>query len=143
MGKNDINHKLATPLLLKAGGVGILAAVVAVVITRLILGIIFPLPTDFQPLSYGALIFFTVLFTVLGVAVLVVVNRFAKNTLKTYNIVAVVAFFVSLIPDFAGAANPTVMPMGGESSSYLILILFHVVAAIAYLAAVNFLVRRS
>jgi hypothetical protein len=49
---------------------------------------------------------------------------------------------VSLISNLAGAANPSSMPMGGTGSDYLVLIIFHVVAAVAFLGVLNALARR-
>ncbi len=143
MSEDNGMQKLTTKTVWKAGGLGILAAVVTVVITRIILGFFITLASDFQPFGYGALIFFTVFFTVIGVLVLAIVNRFARDTLRTYNIVAVIAFFISLVPDILGAANPSATPMGGESAFYLILIIFHVVAAIAYLLTVNYVAKKG
>lgn len=74
---------------------------------------------------------------------LAVVNRVAANPLRTYNIIGVIAFFVSLIPNLAGAANPAAMPMGGSGTDYLILIIFHIVAAVAFLGVLNVVARRT
>lgn len=134
--------RLSNATLLRAGGIAVLAAVVANVAARFLLGAIVQLSPDFMPLTLGPIIAFTLLFTLIGVVVLLVVNRVAANPLKTYNIIAIIAFFVSLIPNLAGAANPLAMPMGGTSADYLILIIFHVVAAVAFLGVLNVLLRR-
>jgi hypothetical protein len=134
--------RLSNATLLRAGGAGVLAAVAANVVVRLILGAVVPLSPDFMPFTLGPIIAFTLLFTLIGVAVLAIVNRVAANPLRTYNIIGVIAFFVSLIPNLAGAANPSSMPMGGTGSDYLVLIIFHVVAAVAFLGVLNALARR-
>lgn len=135
--------RLSNATLLKAGSAAVAAAVVANVVTRLILGAIVPLSPDFMPFMLGPIVTFTLLFTLIGVGVLAIVNRVAANPLRTYNIIGVIAFFVSLIPNLAGAANPSAMPMGGTGTDYLILIIFHVVAAIAFLGVLNVLARRA
>lgn len=95
--------RLSNATLLRAGGAAVLAAVVANVVTRLLLGAVVPLSPDFMPFTPGPIIAFTLLFTLIGVGVLAVVNRVAANPLRTYNIIGVIAFFVSLIPNLAGA----------------------------------------
>lgn len=137
----ETKQRLSNSFVLRAGAVSVVAAVLANVLARFLLGLIVPLSPDFQPFGYGPIIFFTVMFTVIGVLVLWVVNRLFANPLKVYNIVGIVAFFISLAPNLAGAANPAAMPMGGKGSDYLILILFHAVAAIAFLGALNRLSR--
>ncbi|MFN3309965.1 MAG: DUF6069 family protein [Anaerolineales bacterium] len=139
---SETRQKFSNAFILRAGGIAIAAAVLANILTRLVLGLLLPLSADFQPFSYGAIIFFTVMFTVVGVIVFWVVNRLASNPLKVYNVIGIVAFFLSLVPNLAGAANPLAMPMGGKGSDYLTLILFHVVAAVAFLGALN-LMKRS
>lgn len=135
--------RLSNALLLRAGGAAVLAAVVANVVTRLLLGAVVPLSPDFMPFTPGPIIAFTLFFTLIGVGVLAVVNRVAANPLRTYNIIGVIAFFVSLIPNLAGAANPAAMPMGGTGTDYLILIIFHIVAAVAFLGVLNVVARRA
>lgn len=135
--------RLSNALLLRAGGAAVLAAVVANVVTRLLLGAVVPLSPDFMPFTPGPIIAFTLFFTLIGVGVLAVVNRAAANPLRTYNIIGVIAFFVSLIPNLAGAANPAAMPMGGTGTDYLILIIFHIVAAVAFLGVLNVVARRA
>ncbi|MGQ9547587.1 MAG: DUF6069 family protein [Roseiflexus sp.] len=134
--------RLSNRTLIRSGGAAVLAAVLANIVTRIILGAVVPLSSDFIPFTPGPIIAFTLLFTLIGVGVLAIVNRVAVNPLRTYNIIGVIAFFVSLIPNLAGAANPSSMPMGGRGSDYLVLIIFHVVAAVAFLGVLNALARR-
>lgn len=84
--------RLSNATLLRAGGAGVLAAVAANVVVRLILGAIVPLSPDFMPFTLGPIIAFTLLFTLIGVGVLAIVNRVAANPLRTYNIIGVIAF---------------------------------------------------
>ncbi len=135
------NQRLSNAFVFKAGALSILGAVLANLIARFGLGLVLPLTPDFQPFSYGAISFFTIMFTVIGVVVLWVVNRLFANPLKIYNVIGIGAFFISLMPNLAGAANPAAMPMGGNASDYLLLIIFHVVAAIAFLGVLNGLSR--
>ncbi|MFQ3632343.1 DUF6069 family protein [Roseiflexus sp.] len=135
--------RLSNRTLLRAGGAAVAAAVAANIVTRLILGAIVPLSPDFMPFALGPIITFTLLFTLIGVGVLAVVNRVVANPLRTYNIIGVIAFFVSLIPNLAGATNPSAMPMGGSGTDYLILIIFHIAAAVAFLGVLNVLARRA
>ncbi|MCS7249033.1 MAG: DUF6069 family protein [Anaerolineales bacterium] len=134
-------QRLSNSSVLRAGAIAVVVAVLANILARFLLGLVVPLTPDFQPFSYGAIVFFTVLFTVAGVVVFWVVSRFVSNPLRVYNIVGVVAFFLSLAPNLAGAANPSAMPMGGKGSDYLLLILFHIVAAVAFLGTLNRLSR--
>lgn len=137
------NNRLSLSSLLKAGGAGVLTAILANVITRLLLGALILLPVNFQPFGYGPIIAFTTVFTLIGVGVLILVNRMFQHPIKVYNRVSVAAFFVSLLPNLAGAVNPEAMPMGGSGENYLTLILFHVVAAVAYLTTVNLMARKT
>ncbi len=134
---------LSTARLLRAGGAAVLAAVVANIIVRFILGALLPLAPDFQPFGLGSIITFTVAFTLIGVGVLALVNRWSAHPLKTYNMIGVTALFVSILPNLAGAANPSAMPMGGNGTNYLILIIFHIVAAASFLGVLNLVVRRA
>jgi hypothetical protein len=138
-----VSSRLSPNLLLKAGGLSILAALIANLIARLILGAIVPLDPTFQPFSFGAIAGFTVLFTLIGVGVLALVNRLAAKPLPVYNFIGVAAFVLSILPNIAGSANPSAIPMGGAGENYLTLITFHVVAATTYLATLNIIVRRG
>jgi len=137
-----VSKHLSTPQILKAGGAAILATVIVNVLTRLVLGVVLPLDASFFPFTFGPIIIFSALFTLVGVGVLALVNRFASDTLKVYNIVALVAMLVSCIPNVMAAVNPATAPMGGVGSDYLILIVFHVTGALGFLGALNFVARK-
>jgi len=137
-----ISNRLTTSQLLKAGGAAVLSALVLTLAGRFLLGRLTPLDKSFPPFGLGPIIIFTVILTLAGVGVLVLVNFLSANPLKIYNVIGVIAFFLSLIPDIAGAANPAAMPMGGSGSNYLLLIIFHVLAAGGFLGALNFVVRK-
>ncbi len=138
----DSNRRFPNAFLLKAGLFSLIGAVFANILARFVLGLLMPLTPDFQPFSYGAITFFTVMFTAIGVIVLWVVNRLVSSPLRVYNLIGVIAFFLSLAPNLMGAANPAAMPMGGKGGDYLLLIVFHVVAAIAFLGILNVMARR-
>ena len=142
MATNTSNH-LSNPQLLKSGGAAVLSALVLTLAGRILLGIIIPLDASFPPFGLGPIIMFTVIFTLAGVGVLALVNFLSASPLKIYNIIGVVAFFLSIIPNLAGAANPAAMPMGGAGSNYLLLIIFHVLAAAGFLGALNLVARRA
>lgn len=144
MNTTNLNsQRLPGTLILRAGGLSILAAIAANVVARLVTGALIPLDPAFQPFSYGAIIFFTLMFTLIGVGVLALINRIFANPLRLYNIVGAAALVISILPNFAAAANPSMMPMGGAGSNYLTLILFHIVAAAAFLGTLNILAKRS
>lgn len=134
---------LSNSSLIKAGLAAVVAAVLANVVARLLVGALVPLTPDFPPFGYGPIVLFTTIFTLIGVGVLALVNRFSSRPLRVYNIIAVVAFFVSIVPNLAAYANPAAMPMGGSGSDYLVLIFFHVVAAVAFLGTLNTLARKD
>jgi hypothetical protein len=137
------NTRLSTPNLLKSGSAAVLAAVIANIIARFLLAALVPLSPGFPPLSLGPIITFTVIFTVIGVGVFALVNRLSAHPLKLYNILGIVAFFVSILPNLAAQANPAARPMGGNGPEYLTLIFFHVVAAIVFLSVLNFFARKA
>lgn len=58
--------RLSNATLLRAGGAAVLAAVVANVVTRLLLGAVVPLSPDFMPFTPGPIIAFTLLFTLIA-----------------------------------------------------------------------------
>jgi len=128
----------------KAGGMAVIAATIANFLTRLILGFVMPLSSEFPPFQYSSIIFFTVTFTVIGWIVLAVVNRFTANPMKIYNPLAIAAGLASIIPNLALVLDPSPMAANmpdASGANFGILIVFHVVAAITYLVTLNRLVR--
>ena len=120
------------------------AALIATLLARLVIGIFVPLDPLFLPYSYGSIAFFTTLYCLVGVGIYALVNRLARNPLRTFNIVAVIGFILTLLPDLAGMANPATFPFPGASAtSFVILIVFHIVAAIMFLWVLNSRVRRA
>lgn len=117
----------------KASVLAILAAVVVNLITRVILGLFYPITPGFLPFSFISIAFFTTIYCVIGSVIFYLVVRFTKSPARNFVILAVVGFLFSLIQNFLGMANPAAMPMGGTSSDYALLIIFHVTGLIAYL----------
>ena len=117
----------------KVGGVAIAASVVANLVAFFILGAILdlPSPADFPPLSAGAIGLITAVFAFLAVVAFFIVARVSKNPVRTYWIVATVAFVISIIPNITSALNPEAAPFPFPVASVLgiaVLIVFHVIA---------------
>jgi hypothetical protein len=89
-------------------------------------------PPEFLPLSTP---FPTIIFTTLGVlaAVIVfaIVGRFARQPVRTYTIIAIVALLLSLIPNVMMLVDPASSPFPGSNlGNVTVLMLQHVVAAV-------------
>lgn len=125
--------------------VGLLAVVVAVVanlIVRAIVFAIWDLPAEFPPLQVGAIAFLTAVGLIAATAVFAVVARVASRPIRTYRIIGVVAFIVSILPNLGLAANPSAAPFpGGSSLTFLVLVIFHVVAAAIAIGLLTTLTR--
>jgi hypothetical protein len=108
-----------------AGPLTVLAAIAGVLIVRVIAVAI--LQPDPLPISLGwiAPIAFTLVLCTGAVIVFALVGRFAKNPLRTYQIIAFVVLLLSLLPDMAYAGSG--MP-GANWSSAIALMIMHVVA---------------
>lgn len=120
------------------------AALGATLLARFIIGLFVPLAAEFPPFSYGSIAFFTTLFCLIGVGIYALTNRLSRQPLRTFNIIAVVGFFVTLLPDLAGMTNPAGLPFpGGSVANFAILIFFHVVAAVAFLWVLNSMAKRA
>ena len=117
--------------LLVASLASIAAAVAANLVAFFIARAMFDLPADFPPLSVGAITFFTVLGTGLGALVFALLVRRSAAPVRTYWIIAIVALMLSILPNFLAAANPVLFPFpGGTATAFLVLTLFHVIAAV-------------
>ena len=107
------------------GPLAVAAAIVAVLLVRLIAFAVWTFPADFQPLRWEALTVFTAFFVTLAVIVFAVVARRASNPDRTYRRIAFVALVASLIPDLLlplNAARPA--PWSGV----IVLMVTHVAA---------------
>lgn len=107
------------------------ASVIANLLLQTMLYALFDLPADFPPMQTGAIVFFTVLYTFLGVVVFAIVARFARQPVITYRLVAAVALILSLIPNLFLARNPDAGPFpGGDEQAFMALLVFHLVSFI-------------
>jgi hypothetical protein len=117
--------------IVRAGVNSVLAALVANLIVRFILGALLDLPAEFAPLQYGAIAFLTILGTSAGAVVFALLASRVRNPIRTYWIVAMVVLVLSIMPNFVMMANPGMMPFpGGSALTFGVLIVFHVVAGL-------------
>lgn len=134
------NQSIDRNKVLKASLIAILAAVVVNLITRFILGIFYSMDPNFLPFSYLSIAIFTVIYCLIGSVIFYLVVRLTRHPARNFTVIAIVGFLFSLIQNFLGMSNPASMPMGGTSSDYAVLIVFHITAVITYL---YFLLRFS
>lgn len=126
-----LTNGVARDKLLVAGLASVAAAVVANIVAFFIARALFDLPADFPPLSVGAISFFTIIGTGLGALVFAWLSRRSVTPFRTYRNVAVVALILSIIPNILAAFNPAMFPFpGGTATAFLVLTLFHVIAAV-------------
>lgn len=122
----------------QAGLLAIVGSVVANLIVRAIALALLDLPTDFPPLQAGSITFFTVVGTLGAVIVYAIIQGRSEQPARTFQIVAAVALVLSALPNVALAINPSAAPFpGGTSSAFIVLMLFHVVAAVVSVGALT------
>ena len=92
------------------GPLTVLVAIAVVLAVRAVAFALLDLPAAFPPLTYQALLFFTVVLTSIAVAVFAVVAKRSVDPAGTYRRIALIALLVSLLPDlalpFADAPDP-------------------------------------
>ena len=116
--------------LLTAALASVAAAVAANLVALLLVRAVVDLPDGFPPLTATAVAAFTLLGTGLGALVYAWLRRRSATPARTYIRVAVVALILSVIPNFLAMANPAMFPFpGGNATAFLVLTLFHVIAA--------------
>ena len=116
---------------LRAGVLTVVAAVVANVVVRALLFNLFDLPADFPPLQPARVAFLTVLGVGAAAIAFAIIARRSERPAYTFSRIATVAFVLSILPNLALAFNPEAAPFAGASATgFLILIVFHVVAAV-------------
>src|SRR5438477_9608787 len=93
---------------------------------RLLLAILPPINPDFVALEAQSVALMTVVCGVAAVAVFAAVVRLSLQPIRTYQIVAVVALGMSLLPDLMLLQDPTATP-----GAVITLMLLHAVAAVA------------
>ena len=125
--------KLTGKQILVNGLIAIVAATIANVIVRLLLGALVAIPGDFPPMQLGAIAFFTALYGAGATAVYWIINRVSSNPQRVWLVVVIIGFVLTALPDLALAANPSSAPFpGGTSQLWLLLLVFHLVAGIIY-----------
>lgn len=112
------------------GLIAIAGSVVANLIVRAIGMAIIDVSPEFEPLSdLSATVVFTAGLVLVAVIVFAIVDRFTKNPVRVYNIIALVALLVSLIPDIMLLVSPDNAPFGGITfGAVVVLMVMHVVA---------------
>jgi hypothetical protein len=115
---------------LLAGVIASAASIVANLILRWLGMALIDVPADFMPLATTLpVIQFTVIYLIIAVIVFALINRFTRDPVRIFRIVAIVALIISLIPDIMLLVNPGAMPMGTVTfSAVVILILMHLVS---------------
>ncbi|MDX1687547.1 MAG: DUF6069 family protein [Candidatus Promineifilaceae bacterium] len=127
----NVTHRGSMVRFLGAGVATVIAAVVANLIVRALLFALIDLPADFPPLQALRVAFLTVLGVGAAAVVFAVIARRSERPARTFRRVAVVAFLLSIVPNLALAINPSAAPFANASAmGFLILIVFHVVAAV-------------
>jgi len=113
-----------------AGLASVAAAVAANLIIFFIVRALVNLPDGFPPLTAGAIAFFTILGTGLGALLFAWLARRSAAPIRTYVRLAVIVLVLSIIPNILAVANPAMFPFpGGDATAFLVLTLFHVIAA--------------
>jgi hypothetical protein len=102
----------------------ILAAIVAVLAVRVVAFAVMDLSPEFQPLTWGAPIFFTIVLVGMGVLVFAAVVGRATHPIRAYRRIAFWALVVSFIPDL-------LLPGSGPGATWpaaFVLMVMHIAA---------------
>lgn len=125
------DRKLPFSRVLVAGLIAIVAASVANVIVGWLGKLILPVDPSFAPLaSWQPAVVLTSILLVLATIVFLVINAFATSPVRIFNIVALVALIISLIPDVLMLFSSEPLPNLGTPTwgAAVILMVQHVVA---------------
>jgi hypothetical protein len=127
------SKKVSFSRALMAAGIAIVGSVIANLIVRWIGMLLVPVNADFVPLAtWQPTAVMTTLFLVVATIVFLIVNAFTANPPRVYNIVALIALVVSLIPNVMMLLNPAgvTLPNSGPptTGAAIILMIQHVVA---------------
>lgn len=121
------------PTLGRVAAFGIGAAIAAAVVVALVaylIGQVFDIDPDFQPFTPPAAAVVTVLYTLVGTAVLAVVCRVAAEPRKTFIQVAIAGLALSFVPQVLLLVTGFEVPMGEFTvKNVLALSSLHLVAA--------------
>jgi hypothetical protein len=116
---------------LMAGLITIVASNIANLVVRWLGMLVLPVDPSFNPLAtWQPTVLFTTGFLVLATIVFLVINAFTSNPPRVFNIVALIALILSLIPDFMMLINPNANPAVGTPTlgAVMILMIQHIVA---------------
>jgi len=108
----------------------IIAATIANLIVRAIAFALLPLSTTFEPLAWQSVILMTVVGVVLACGVYALVRRFSRRAVRVYTVIAVIALFISLIPDVLILSDPIAFEADTTIPEVAVMMGLHGVAAI-------------
>ena len=134
---SNTNSPVQLRRLLWVGPLTVLASVIGVLIVRMIaVAVLQPNP---QPISlgWGAPIMFTVVLVAGAVLVFALVARFARNPIRTYQIIALIVLLLSFLPDAAYAQSPI------PGASWPVAIALMIMHVVAWAICVSMLVKLS
>jgi hypothetical protein len=148
MATNTLNPQTAlkpikTGRILPVGVAAIVVACVVNVIAAMLLRSAFGVPAEFPALQPPAIIIVTVLGVGAAVIAFALVNRFARNPVRTYLIVSAVALVLSFIPNIMIALNPNPAIPGNHPNAPFALMMLHVTSAIVAVGMLTTLTREK
>lgn len=115
----------------RAAALAVGYSVAANLIARQLLGQVIEFPAGFLPLTPGPIAVFTLIGTAMGGLVFWLMARALPNPLRPFQVVALAALVLSIIPNLVLMANPLMAPMpGGTPQAFGVLIVFHVIAGL-------------
>lgn len=115
----------------RAAALAVGYSVAANLIARQLLGQVIEFPAGFLPLTPGPIAVFTLIGTAMGGLVFWLMARALPNPLRPFQVVALAALVLSIIPNFVLMGNPQMAPMpGGTPQAFGVLIVFHVIAGL-------------
>lgn len=119
--------------ILLAGVIAIVASIIANLLVRWIGMFLIDVPADFAPLaSIQPIIMFTAIFILIATIVWFAITRISQTPVRTWNIVVVVAFVISILPDLFMPFMAQPIPNMGTFTwgATSILIAMHVVSGL-------------
>jgi hypothetical protein len=122
----------------RVGLATVVAAVLANVLVYFVGGAVIPYDPQFLPLAgVSGAISFTLPAAIVAVLIYAALLRFARYPVRTFTIISVVVFVVTLLPDF------TYIPSvpGATAGQTAILVLMHIVAAVVIVRMLTRLAR--
>jgi hypothetical protein len=115
----------------RAAALAVGFSVAANLIARQLLAQVIEFPAGFLPLTPGPIAVFTLIGTAMGGLVFWLMARAIPNPLRPFQVVALAALVLSIIPNLILMANPQMAPIpGGTPQAFGVLIVFHVIAGL-------------